>query len=577
MTMMRMLRRASIIIAGVLLLLGQETEATVRIVDSGREYASWPDQSLGPTLVEGQIYKARLQQIKGNSHLCSDSFSSSHHAQNWNVTVPNDGLPVALYVKRGMCSYETKAKHASKYIHPGGVVQFLIIDGDHRHIPVNEQTSNGDFDTMGGTLSLLLVEPPTEESSGFGLRKDPTSSVGSSGYLEPSSSMTPPTTSSFDFVSRALRKKKTRPQDDVKVTVSVLHVSYATGYDLLDLLLREFPSTQEAGGTIIELTGEKPSYKDQQKKTIWFIFVVLLGMSVCLCLLSTISTVMEAAQPLPQTPARPRRGRLTPWQVRNKFLLGVYDGSQVNFAPPKRHSCSRDCENPIGGATGSEEKGDDSSGSLVPSPLIISDNTCTICLDDFNPGDKLRCLPCQHYFHSPCIARWLTERSATCPLCKIDLYESDDEGEEEDETLPGRTPLASSWGSVPPETRTTPTEQVTQPQQAENTETSGERWQRRGRALGNWGRSLFRRRRDSQPQETAPETSLTEPLLPEGNHEETVGEPQVAATQDAAPTGTPESPTSVQNDPSAREGESSSCPPEVQEQQTTSTMVEEPV
>lgn len=106
MTMMMMLRRASIIIAGVLLLLGQETEATVRIVDSGREYTSWPDQSLGPTLVEGQIYKARLQQIKGNSHLCSDSFSSSHHAQNWNVTVPNDGLPGTFNWKRNAWNFD---------------------------------------------------------------------------------------------------------------------------------------------------------------------------------------------------------------------------------------------------------------------------------------------------------------------------------------------------------------------------------------------------------------------------------------------------------------------------------------
>lgn len=64
------------------------SDATIRIVDSGREYRSWPDQALGPQLAEGEIYKARLQQIQGNSHLCSDS-----PKLNWNITIPDDGLP----------------------------------------------------------------------------------------------------------------------------------------------------------------------------------------------------------------------------------------------------------------------------------------------------------------------------------------------------------------------------------------------------------------------------------------------------------------------------------------------------
>ena len=58
------------------------------------------------------------------------------------------------------------------------------------------------------------------------------------------------------------------------------------------------------------------------------------------------------------------------------------------------------------------------------------DVTCTICLDDYEEGEKLIVLPCHHVFHSHCIVPWLTDRSPTCPLCKA-LMEVQREGDEE--------------------------------------------------------------------------------------------------------------------------------------------------
>jgi hypothetical protein len=41
---------------------------------------------------------------------------------------------------------------------------------------------------------------------------------------------------------------------------------------------------------------------------------------------------------------------------------------------------------------------------------------CSICLGEFETGEHLRRLPCQHSFHSDCIASWLGVKH-TCPLC----------------------------------------------------------------------------------------------------------------------------------------------------------------
>merc|ERR1719313_1182592 len=42
---------------------------------------------------------------------------------------------------------------------------------------------------------------------------------------------------------------------------------------------------------------------------------------------------------------------------------------------------------------------------------------CMVCLADFEDGDELRKLHCDHMFHVDCIDEWL-RRSPHCPLCK---------------------------------------------------------------------------------------------------------------------------------------------------------------
>ncbi|NXO73656.1 RNF6 ligase, partial [Phainopepla nitens] len=43
--------------------------------------------------------------------------------------------------------------------------------------------------------------------------------------------------------------------------------------------------------------------------------------------------------------------------------------------------------------------------------------TCSVCINEYAAGNKLRQLPCTHEFHIHCIDRWLSENS-TCPICR---------------------------------------------------------------------------------------------------------------------------------------------------------------
>ena len=46
---------------------------------------------------------------------------------------------------------------------------------------------------------------------------------------------------------------------------------------------------------------------------------------------------------------------------------------------------------------------------------------CAICVDEFEDGEEVRVLPCNHIFHSKCIDEWLSNYSSLCPLCKANI------------------------------------------------------------------------------------------------------------------------------------------------------------
>ena len=73
----------------------------------------------------------------------------------------------------------------------------------------------------------------------------------------------------------------------------------------------------------------------------------------------------------------------------------------------------------------------------------MEDESCAICLVDYDAEDELRNLPCSHAFHKTCVDGWLAV-NASCPNCRARCFETeDDDGEEKTpEPLPAGENLA---------------------------------------------------------------------------------------------------------------------------------------
>lgn len=307
-----------------------------------------------------------------------------------------------------------------------------------------------------------------------------------------------------------------RQSVDNAITVAILHVSSHSGYELLDMLLKETKDIREEGGMKIVLNSKEPP---ATFKTIfiWALLGFVVSGSCCLCALALTNPEQENA-----APQRPAPRRLTNAQVREKFPAFHYD--------PER---------------------------FVEQPL---DDECVICLDDFEEGMRIRQLPCGHVFHSTCIARWLIERSATCPLCKADFYEevvADDE-EEEAESPARATPPPTTvtrlvrWMSTMTE--------LSEPQEASGPEAANMpaappaqafRWPfasapsggtSEGDAVGDgttgasprsWrSRSWFGRRARRRSTGEGLQTELTEPLLTSASNEASVTASPTSGVED---------------------------------------------
>nr|KMM69345.1 RING-7 protein [Coccidioides posadasii RMSCC 3488] len=123
---------------------------------------------------------------------------------------------------------------------------------------------------------------------------------------------------------------------------------------------------------------------------------------------------------------------------------GMSQRSQTSAADHDRNLSGRD-DGHIGPASSSRAGTPDG-----PEPAGETTLGCPICTDDFEKGQDVRLLPCDHKFHPECIDPWLVNVSGTCPLCRIDLHPHDED--EQQLENPDEQP-AEDDGRLPPPLR----------------------------------------------------------------------------------------------------------------------------
>jgi len=413
------------------------------------------------------------------------------------VTVPQDSVPVALLASDGGCGILEQARIASTMIQPKNIVSYLIVEDAKRKTTTLGHENEDNSDTILETYEDAQQFSGEDQELFFNLLKQ--------GILT-----------------------------DDSINVAVLKVGRKSYNRLLAVAATESRKDRENGGIKITMNSKVPN---QTARNILAWTAMSLAFCCCSCYCVTFAYqhgVFAVETEAEAPPPRPVRRRLTVAQVREKF-------PSYRFYPGN-------------GPIEEEGENDEEEGLETSSQMLYE---CSICLDDFLPGQRVRQLPCGHIFHSTCIARWLVERNAVCPLCKLDVFE-----EEEEESSSSSEEEEAEADPLVPETPTREQELANQAVAAASTprwwsfsSTSsgsaapGTRWAMR------W--LSFQRRRGNGDSDM--QTEMTMPLLTADRSEavevidfQSPNNANTASEEEAAETGEPEE-SSVESSESSSE------------------------
>mmetsp|Transcript_32276 Transcript_32276/g.47485 ORF Transcript_32276/g.47485 Transcript_32276/m.47485 type:complete len:463 (-) Transcript_32276:248-1636(-) len=353
------------------------------------EFESRPAE-FGRRFTDGIQYPARLQMIDFDPHLCGgvgiedwddsqlDEDEDHAYLASTSVIVPTDHKMVAVLAKRGECDFETKARTAMQLL-PKGVVRYVIMYDDK---PEDELPTITAVNANGIYLGLLFVSLP----SGFNLRQ---------------------------------------------------------------MLLNQSEENRQNGGLEISLNSEAPPLPSIFDDSHDLIFGILTGfmfsLLLCGCLCSCIQSGFIRREGNIILLGRPELGHSEIPLLTREEVMAL---PEVNYEGPPIVEASQETSRLKEGSLHSSNSKDNSFEKHCPTLTVKGEDankmqeallsnkdekdnatvklrgslfencSCCVCLEDFQEGERLRLLPCNHSFHTECILPWLTERNPTCPLCK---------------------------------------------------------------------------------------------------------------------------------------------------------------
>ena len=311
-------------------------------------------------------------------------------------TVNGRSEQVIVLMARGGCPFNTKFANAKKI---KGVVGVLIYNGSDDTIPVNKiELTNSEEDLPGylisNTLGLELLNKMIKYRSG----NNSSSSSSSIPFIE--ITMTP---ISIDATNRA--------NSMIQIALIAIIIILALSF---------------GASIVIHMRSPMMNVNNSNNRN---------GQDQSGNLLAPID--VEFLQKLPLKTFKGRRKSTD--SSRNTTDAQGTQGNQRNYAGG------------IKSPTVMDEKSIQSSGN---SPLLTNqtqwfemiqhdwpmNDSCPICLDEFNQNEVLNELPCGHCYHIACIQPWLQYRSPCCPLCKLDVRE-------EFKSIKGERNVSGSAGS----------------------------------------------------------------------------------------------------------------------------------
>jgi hypothetical protein len=467
-----------------------------RALMTGYEYYSRLQRiPSNPSLCPESLYSSVAASRSGTSAPASSPLLDT---KNYSIIVPSDQLPVALLVSSHRhpdnfnsssnksatdnddCTLMEKIQYALTHIEPIGRVKFLIVESSSSSSSSLATAAEDEKESIGiySNDDMIVMDGPATTTTTSDKEVNKVQRPGILGLQHSARE-------AFEGLRHHLHHrhhhhKKTTPEEDQEnhkshtdIPLYIIHVSKLTYTELHDIIQRQTDSTVLEGGTQISIDDNRHSHRyygggnnEQNETLLYTALIAFITAGVCFFIILLCGSndwddddAAAAAANAANHPPRPTRQRLTKEQVRQLFPIYRYDGQSKLY---RIISVPIPVPSPDVADTAVTDTA--TTSDTLQQPLLSTSSTCTtenttttttvrhrnqqevidnmtldvcsICLDEYEIHDKIRILPCHHTFHSKCVGRWLSERSAVCPLCKENLYiepEPVDSSETDDE------------------------------------------------------------------------------------------------------------------------------------------------